>query len=719
MNIILHEIQKLKAYREDIKNRIIDIPIDEKIQPPPEPPNFQGFKLRYANLPISPPVPAMPIDQLRADMKSEMIEYILSRRKDIFMFKIPAGAGKSHAAIDVAQWAASQGLRVLWAASRHKMFSEISKHSNFKREYWTHFFPIHKNIGDDDPIPTTCIYNKAMHSWMARGYPSIDLCKNLCLHNGYIEDCVYRNQKNLLEPIIFTMHQHLALGLSIDNFDLVICDELPLNSFTIEKLIPVKGIDSGGKYAIGKLMRELVDLCNQQPHPNHNQDKENQKTSPKAKWLEGKELFDKIGPILQQVDAQLSMMPKALPDSPKIHDPKEVEKLPYFYIFDFLKLAFQEYDCWLAGKKRWANRVAISYRGLHMFTRHNPWKSLPRKMIVLDATSPEEIYIDIFKRPVITYERRIERQGKIIQIVGKLYGSSTTRKKVANLDSEDGYNIEHTKHAKELLHICLWIKSKHSGKRIGVVCNKSIRGLIEQYFASDDIFHYYNTRGSNALIDVDILILAGAPSPSTNDVINTALALNPDRIESYYREDKDGKLLLPFVQKDRYYNVTPKLRKKIIAAQEAKGDQGNTPYRLVSGFWNDPDLQRIFELSREQEIVQALHRCRINIRPAIVYNVNSIPINEELDEIMDAPMIEHPEGITWQNWLTIEDWLSSQKIVTANSLAVQTGLKSSYIKDRKWLKLIADFQPKKWILEPDPDQSMARGPQQTRLRRVR
>src|SRR5205807_1519050 len=80
--------------------------------------------------------------------------------------------------------------------------------------------------------------------------------------------------------------------------------------------------------------------------------------------------------------------------------------------------------------------------------------------------------------------------------------------------------------------------------------------------------------------------------------------------------------------------------------------QFEMPIRLQSSFRNDPELQRLLEIFREDELVQAVHRARPNIRDCDIFLLSPVAIAEPIDFIFDEPPIG-PRGIPWQHWLRI------------------------------------------------------------------
>lgn len=640
-------------------------------EPPPMPPEFHSNKIEWRRAQRQLDEQTITLDELRVQLPAKMMAYATSKDVDkVLLVKVAAGGGKTHSGVQVAQECARAGMRVLWAADRHKLFEDLQNLPHFEARLWYHWLPIHRSKGDDDPIPTTCRYNEAMRDWTNKGYKSAQLCKQICSLDKHIQVCPYRVQNKRKEPIIFAMHNHLASGLSIDDFDLVIVDELPLKAFVEERKIPLGNIRVPGTSGpLDELMKLMVALGEYEPHS-----------------LSGKPLFDKIGDILRDVFAQVEVMPDSLPVTPVIASPDDVEEQPYWYIMDFLETASLEYDAWRAGWTDWVERIRLDKHGLHLSGRKKVWDKLPRRVIALDFTAKRGLYHQIFNREIEEFHPLIKRIGKIYQVTGRLNGIGMLY---------DKEKKEETSLALELLEIAKQIAKGYTG-RVGIICNKPIRHIFVREFGEANVQHFHAMRGTNMLEDVECLIVAGNPAANYHAVVNIAAALNPTRIAPYGIINEKGKKELVFHEVEREYSVTREL-------YEVHGNK--TPWRKIKGFWGEHELQVIEESTRGDELLQAVHRCRPNVWPSDAWVLTSTPMEESIDGIWDDPPIG-PEGIFWKAWLRLQPWLEEQyesgASINAYTIAEAIGSSPTWVNRAGWVNAIALYEPEKWELNLVP-----------------
>jgi len=640
-------------------------------EPPPPPPELHSSRIKWKFAPRPDDKKTITLDQLRVQLPEKMMDYATSNdMDDVLLIKVAAGGGKTYSGVQVAQDCARDGMRVLWAADRHNLFEDLQRLPHFEKDLWYHWLPIHRNTGDFDPIPTTCRYNEAMRDWTQKGYRSSELCKQVCSLDKHIQACPYRVQKKRKEPIIFAMHNHLASGLSIDDFDLVIVDELPLNAFIEEREIPLKNIRIPGTIGpIDELTKMLVDLCGHEPHP-----------------LSGKPLLDKIGDILRDVFAQVEVLPDTLPLTPIVTSPEDVGEQPYWYIMNFLKIASLEYEAWRSDWPDWIKRIRLDKNGVHLIGRKDVWEKLPRRMIVLDFTANRRLYQQIFTREIEEFHPLIKRFGKIFQVTGRLNGISTLY---------DSAGKEETNQAKELLATAKQIASSYSG-RVGIICNKLMRPIFDREFGEDNVQHFHAMRGTNILEDVECLIVAGNPAINYDAVVNIAVALNPARITPYGKINEKGNPELRFHEVERGYHITH-------ALYEAEGNK--TPWRKIRGLWDEHELQVIEESFRGDELLQAVHRCRPNVSPNDAWVLTSTPMEETIDGIWDDPPIS-PKGIPWKVWLRLLPCLEKQyengASISAYTIAEAVGLSPKHVRHNEWINAIAIYEPERWELNLIP-----------------
>lgn len=652
--------------------------------PPPEEPPRRDWKLRWDTPGVLNAADTEPIslEDLRKKLPKRMKKYLRNKEADhALLIKVAAGGGKTHSGIEVAQWAAQEmNWRILWAASRHNMFDQLKLMPNFEPELWYHWLPMHKQEAENDSMPTTCRYAAEQGAWTRKGYPAFDLCQALCgtFTDGHLNKCPYRLQAKQKERIIFGMHQHLSSGLAINKFDLVIVDELPLDAFIEERVITpdeLRTVRDGKStdLAVKKLLDELLVQIARV--------KEGQRCS-------GRKLFEVIGEALDVVYTLIDADQAAVPMPPPIWRPDEAFKAPAWFIMDLLHTAALELEAWSHDWPEWAERIWVSPAGLHILKRAEPWEHLPRKMIVLDATANPVIYRAIFDRKMKEYAPAIARKGELYQVVERLNGKS-------NLSKRAGKG-KHRTRAEQALKVSEMIARSHRNKdkRVCVITYQEVESPFAKTFGEDNVEHFYNLRGTNNLETADCLIVFGTPAPPPQQVLSCALALDPQRREAFPIGKLDGKRFNPrFYPQGREYRVTP----AIIAAQG-----GKAPFRDISGYWDWPELQAIYEQKREAELTQALHRSRINVRECKVWLLTSIPTHETLDGIWEAPppeagfpsRLSDGKGIHWTDWLELYPWLQKlpdNEEFGDEKMSEVTGRTREYIRRQKWKLVIQNY----------------------------
>jgi hypothetical protein len=403
------------------------------------------------------------------------------------------------------------------------------------------------------------------------------------------------------------------------------------------------------------------------------------------KTLSGRKLLDVIGATLNDTYAQIEVNPDAIPLPPQIWSPEHVANAPAWFVMDLLENLVLEVQAWEAGWSQWAERVWLGRDGLHLLQRAMPWQKLPGKMIVLDATANEAFYRQILARPVTTYAPEIQRAGKLYQVTGRLNGKSTMTLKTGKASQQ----------ANEALAVAGAIAAPYQAKkqRVCVICAKDVRALFEREFGEQNVGHFYGLRGTNDMQDAACLIVVGAPSPDIQSVIHIATALNPDRQRAYADRDEEGGFQPLFHTTEREYRVSKALLERA---------EGKAPWRALKGYWTQPELQAVYDQLREAELVQALHRSRVNTNESTVWLLTSVITGESLDGVWDDPPAEagFPSGIYWKQWLKLKPWIETrQEPITYADLADVTGVLESTARKGKWLNLIRTHYAGEWQIE--------------------
>jgi hypothetical protein len=453
--------------------------------------------------------------------------------------------------------------------------------------------------------------------------------------------------------------------MSISDFDFCVIDELPLSAFVEHRLIPVDGLDVGAIGPLGQLTDTLAAMCGS--------------AQPKRR-VSGRELFDRIGSILDDIDTQIEMALSATPEVPRIYEAYQVSDAPYWYILDLLKLASVEHRAWREKWPLWAERIWLTRAGLHFTQRADPWESLPLKIIVLDATAQPDLYHVILKRDCRVYAPVVERRGKVYQVAGRLNGKYATLGQDGELSSS----------GREMLDI---VKRMSDG-RVGVVCWKAMAPHFAREFGEENVLTFGGLRGSNHLQEVDTLFVCGTPTPPHQDMIDLAAALSDD-INPFFELDADANRVPLYAHGEREYRLSQSGQD---LAREQFGPATAGIARRI-GYYKHNILDAIHRQLREAELVQALHRARVNLRDATVWLLTSTPTDEPIDGVWNDPPLGPPE-IHWRIWLRLEPWLQEQHdqgaTLTYETLADAGGVSLDWVKRNKWLDVIAAYMPDVW-----------------------
>jgi len=129
---------------------------------------------------------------------------------------------------------------------------------------------------------------------------------------------------------------------------------------------------------------------------------------------------------------------------------------------------------------------------------------IPSKVILLDATTPSNIYSKLFNgRDILSYTKQIKLNTKMYQI------------------SDGSYPIETLKDEKSrnrLIETCLNVCNKHSDKKVLIISRMAFEKPITKYLEANgaknfSVEHYNSLRGTNDYVSYDVCILFGAPFP--------------------------------------------------------------------------------------------------------------------------------------------------------------------------------------------------------------
>jgi len=556
-----------------------------------------------------PPAPgdALDIETFRRFFP-QRITSLLQQKHDkqtIQLIAVPPGGGKTYAAVQAAQAFADDGKRVLWLGARHDALENIMLSiPGVMPQHWYNWLAMSAELPNGE---TACReFEAAMAHWLAKGYPAGKLCYQLC--TAHAAKCPFRQQGNIARgaEIVFARHQHLQYGLDAGAFDAMIIDENPMSALINTRDIPAGWLATGAASpSVAELTGKLEELATH------------------GKTLKGRALFDEIGDILDEIYTLADLERLSLPDIPRVAHSSDVAAVPYWYIYDFLKLANQEFHAWAQQWPLWESRIWIDSAGLHMVDRAEIWSDAPCNIMVLDATAHDGIYRQMF--PGVEIERQapvIRRVGRIHQIVNRNNGTS-------DMSSDD------KPHAEDALATIRALIAYHGYEKMGVICHKSTREFFEG--AGLDCLHFGALRGENRFQNVDALFVVGAWSLPASALRRLAVIFGDD--------------IAPLA--DAYHSVKPR-------AFVVPGDK--IPYRPVGGFWDNPSMQAMHEQYREMEMLQAIYRARPLTNPCDIWILSAVPV-VPLDAIYPDPRaatggVSGCEWIGWRDWVRLVPYLA-------------------------------------------------------------
>lgn len=685
-------VERLRAARQYWRDR----PFEPVPEPPPEPlPNRYKLQFRPGYAAYRPVVT---LEIAREQIETAMRTYLENPRPGRnLLIQAQPGVGKTHMAVKIAQRYALAERRILYAMQNHKHFETIMAMEHVEPDRWYHWLALTaESPATGNPM---CQHSDGMLAWTQKGYPAMKLCDSLC--SFFKPNCEFRRQALREERIIAGTHDHVALGMQISDFDVAFVDELPLAAFLRPRHVPLDGLRLDGVGPVVDLSRKLHELA---------------AGVESKRDIKGKALLDQIGELLDDAYAAFDVG-IAAPIVPWVSREADIERAPWWYMLDLLLLLVPEKAAWEAGQTQWLPRAALTSTGLDLLKRADPWERLPAHTIFLDATGSGEIYRQLFDRDVEVFTPNVERRGKVYQVVGRLNGISTLLERVPGERSER--RTPRRRLAKQGLEALEWCRQMivlTGAQAPGCVTFMDAVPEFEEVFGKGRVLHYFAQRGSNDLIDADAGFVIGAPQPADDDLMRMVTMIRPDRIQPYHWIEADGQRHPARGEELRTYQYF---------------DERGQAERLISGFWSDRDLNTMADVLREQEIVQAIHRFRPITRAVPVYVLTSIPTAEPLTGIYDtyAEALEGIAGvptptavIEWRDWLRIYEWLGQMhaqgRPVGYEALAQATGRNLKYLRDRKWLDVIAATLAEQWQSDRISPVNRTGGPAEKAIRPI-
>jgi len=444
---------------------------------------------RRVDAPAVPSYEAVTVDEARESIWQSMIGYLGTPNPDrVLLIAAPPGVGKTTLAVRLAEMAAGQGKRVIYAGPRHDLFPELQALSARPGD-WYEWLP--RQDGVFSGGVRTCEYTEAMATILHRGYSGIRGCTRYCGHRYISKECVWHGQRGVKQPIIYGQHQHVWGGHPLE-FDLAIGDESPLSAFMHRWNIPSQWIYPKllpASDAVAPVIRQLKQLAEEEI------------------VASGPELLELLGGA-ENVRARLSEIPVL--DDEVYGAPGDAQGNDYLHLLPLCRLLCAEAVACLAGQ-RYPHRVGLTGKGLFLLLRRQVNEQFPQHLIWLDATANSRIYEQLTGRSVERVAPRIRIQGRVHQVIDRSYGKARTEE-----------------YLPELQAIVRRIASKYTHPAI-----ISHKAFVSKLHPDLPIGHYYAERGTNEFRSCDALIVIGVPQPSRDNLQAIAAMVFSGRMEAF------------------------------------------------------------------------------------------------------------------------------------------------------------------------------------------
>ncbi len=506
-----------------------------------------------------------------------------------------AGLGKTTLGVETAERVASEGGVVLYAGPRREFYRDLQALQQHP-DWWYEWKP--RTLGAGQGIGQTCRYTIQMEAWLRRGYPALDFCSNprICGWSYVREGCPWHAQARRTEPIIAVQYEHLVLGNPrLEQATLVIGDELPVRAFLHPWHIPAASVvpadmAPGPRRDLLRTLRHLSET----PAPEGARD-----------WR-GPALLDALGGA-RHVAAVCADVALADLIAPELSHAEAAEQAPYGHLMHTLITLGREARLALQGRE-WISRVQVTSDGLTLLLRQTP-KVLPPHVIWLDATGDPALYQTLFGRPVQVVQPDVRLRGRIFQVWASLNTKTTL-----GAAADDTPKVGHIR--KQIDAILA-----RGYERPAFISYKDVVPVFED---RGPVAHFHGNRGTNRLQGCDCLIIVGTPQPAVDDLVQTASMLYDER--------------------DTPFNTTWTQQERVYAEQAYA--------YLVSGFWDDPQLQRLLEQLRESELIQAIHRGRPLREPVDVWLLTNLPLPHVPVTLVDLAALfgGAPAGVDVYRW---------------------------------------------------------------------
>lgn len=615
-------------------------------------PSWQRQIVRLDAPPAIVDQPRLSLEDARRFLRQRVADYLAERDPEYaLVLAVTPGVGKSTIAVQAAETAAAMGRVVGYLGPRRDFFGDLMELA--QRPQWWQPWDARQDGSNDRR--KTCLHALPMAKWLAKGHKAIDFCVGVCGW-AYINDrdhgCAWHAQKEDKRPIVFGQHQHLVAGHPRE-FGVVIVDESAIGVFTRQWIIGEKWImpaDMDDAEPMTEIMHTLATWAGQ------------------GLRIFGKPLLDGLGGAQRVLDACESMpLDAEALDSPPIYRPDDAERAPYMHLPWVIHLLAREARVALEGQD-YPARVIVDDGKLHLLLRQTVNKRMPKHRIILDATANRDLLETLLRQPVEIVEPMIRRQGRIFQVTDRANNKSTM------LDAA----LAATAKAKQAHILMKRLVEQRRYQRVGIITYQA----LEDQFPDWEVGHFGGSRGTNRFDQVEALFVLGTPMPDMGELLKVATMLYQNRME-------------PFAASARPEFVTVT---RAFAYRDADGKGWGYP---VSEF-ADPDLNAVLWQHRDAEIIQAVHRARINIRPADVWLFANIPIDQLPPDCLFTfrDLMGSPLGMDVWRWPEIEeilDWFHEAGEVLPRQMFLEL-IKARPDTTSGYMRIIAKTWPDRWRL---------------------
>lgn len=559
------------------------------------------------------------VDAARDLIRREIAAYLANPLPtEVLVIAAPAGIGKSHIAVDVAEQEARRGRRALYCAPRRNFFEDVvavsRKLNGPQFDPLSLWYPWEGRTTERADGSTPCLYPEAMTQWLAKGHGALSLCSSRLCGWEYVSGpnaCPYHAQKDRSQPILFAQHAHAVLGHPLlETCHLVIGDEAPIESFTHRWRIPRRHIVPT-KYPPDDPMAELLRDLEQVSQRIDAGDLD--------RPLSGPELLTELGGA--QVVAAAVANPTIPLGAPHVSRQADVREADYNHVAVLAALLQREAEEALAGRA-YIRRVVVTGDALVLHRGYLASSHLPPHVIWLDATANEGVYKELFwPRPVRVVAPRVRYQGRVHVVTDRSWSKWSLVR-----DGEQGAELVESggqPRAEQLQRVVAFL-TQH-GRRLSRGVDRpydnprlvTYKDLGNALFGDMERLHFYGNRGSNALETCDALFVAGTPQPARLDLLIDAGMVFKRRMRAF---DEAWVEVGPDADQPPGTEPSPLWRRWT-------GADGSWEAYAPVGMFADSDLATLHWQKCEAELIQALNRARPLVRDVDIWLLANRPLD--------------------------------------------------------------------------------------------